>query len=183
MRGFNSAEARNGARSIFERSHGRLGSSNTSVSVPGRGPNPTRPAYSRSGRVDGRMQVYNKEGRSSALTGRSGYERRLPAMDRGVSRTPGGTGSQGVRDRNFGRRPEGMIRQSGMSVQRPSVGPSVGGTRSFNSSSQGGQRSYGSSPQAGARPSGSSSRGAQGFSGSQQGRAGGGGSGHGGPRF
>jgi hypothetical protein len=182
MRGFNSAEARNGARSIFERSHGRSGSGNASVSVPGRGPNPTRPAYSRSGRVDGRMQVYNKEGRS-AFTGRSGYERRLPATDRGMSRTPGETGSQGMRDGNFGRRPESMSRQSGMNIQRPSVGPSGGGTRSFSSSSQGGQRSYGSSPQAGARHSGSSSSGTQGFSGSQHGRGGGSGSGYGGPRF
>jgi hypothetical protein len=180
MRGFNSAGARNGARSIFERSHGRLGSGNTSMSVPGRGPNHTNPSYSGPGRVGKRKQVYNKENRSSGLSGRSGNERRPPAMDRRMSRTPGETGFQAMRDRNFGRRPEGMSRQNGMNFQRPSVGE----TRSFSRPhSQGNQRSFAPSPQAGARRSGSSSRGAQGFSGSQQGRGGGSGFGHGGPRF
>jgi hypothetical protein len=178
VRGFNSAEARNGARSIIERSHGRLGSSIASMSVPGRGPNPTRPAYSRPGRVDGGKQVYNKESRSSGFSGRSGIERRPPAMDRRMSRTPGETRSQGMRDGNLGRRPETMSRQNGMSVQRPSVGR----TRSFNPP-QGGQRSFGSSPQARAGHSGSFSPGAQGFSGSQQGRSGGSGFGHGAARF
>jgi len=178
-RGFNSTEARNGARSIFDRSHGRLGSGNTSLSAPGRGPNQTNPSYSRPGHGDGGKQVYNKERRLTSFNGRNGHEGRPPAMDRGVNRAPGETGAQGMRNRNIARPPEGMSRQSGMSSQRPSVG----GTRSFSPSSQGSQRSYGSSPQAGARHSGSSSPGAQGFSGSQQGRAGGGGFGHGGPRF
>jgi len=182
MRGFNSAEARNGARSIVERSHGRLGSGNASMSMPGRGPNPTKPAYSRSGRVDGRKEVYNREGRSSGFSGRSGNERRPPATDRRMSRTPGETGSRGMRGGNFGRRPESMSRQNGTSIQRPSTG----GPQSFSRSpSQGNQRSFGASPQAGARHSGSSSssRGAQGFGGSHQGQSGGGGFGHGGPRF
>jgi hypothetical protein len=180
MRGFNSAEARNGARSIFGRSHGRLGSGNASMSVPGRGPNPGKRAYSGPGRADGRMQVYNKEGRSSGFSGRSGNERRPPAMDRRMSRTPGETGSRGMRDRNFGRRPESMNRQNRMNLQRPSIGE----TRSFSRPySQGSQRSFSPSPQAGARHSGSSSRGAQGFSSPQQGRGGRGDLGHGGPRF
>jgi hypothetical protein len=101
-------------------------------------------------------------------------------MDRRMSRTPGGTGSQGMRDRNFGRRQESMSRQNGTTIQRPSVG----GTQSFSRPhSQGSQRSFGPSLQAGARHSGSSSRGAQGFNGSQQGRGGGSGFGQGGPRF
>jgi hypothetical protein len=180
MRGFNSTEARNGARSIFDRSYGRLRSGNAAMSAPGRGPNRTKPAYSRPGRVDGRKQVYNKESRFSGFSGRSGSERRPPAVDRRMSRTPGGTGFQGMRDRNFGRRPESMSRQNGASIQRPSVGE----TRSFSRPhSQGSQRSFSPSPQAGARHSGSSSRGAQGFSGSQQGRGGGSGFGQGGPRF
>jgi Domain of unknown function (DUF4124) len=142
VRGFNSTEARNGARSIFDRSHGRLGSGNTSLAAPGRGPNPQNPSYSRPGRVDGRMQVYNKEGRLTGFTGRSGHEVRPSAMDHKMSRSPGGTGSQGMGDRNFSRRPESMSRQNGMSVQRPSVG----GTRSFSPRAQGSQRSFGSSP-------------------------------------
>jgi hypothetical protein len=156
-----------------------LGSSNTAVSVPGRGSNHTRPAYSRPGRVDGGKQAYNKEGRFSGFSGRSGDERRPPAVDRRVSRTPGETGSQGMRDRNFGRRPESMNRQNGMGIQRPSAG----GTRSSSPHSQGSQRSFAPSPQAGARHSGSSSLDTHGFSGSQQERGGGSGSGHRGPRF
>jgi Domain of unknown function (DUF4124) len=180
-RGFNSPEARNGARSIYERGHGRPGSNNASISVPGRGPNDSRPAYSRPGRFDGQKQVYNREGRPSGFSSRSGNERRPPAVDRRMSRTPGETGSQRMRDGNFGRRPESMGRQNGMSVQRPSGG----GTRSFSPHAQGSQRSFGSSPQAGGRHSGSSSRGAQGFGGSQQGQGRGSGSGfgQGGPRF
>ena len=180
MRGFNSTEARNGARSIIDRSQGRSGPSNTAMSVPGRGPNQAKPGYSRPGRVDGQKQVYSREGRSSGFSGRSGNERRPPAMDRRVSRTPGETGSQGMGNTNFGRRQESMSRQNGTSIQRPSVG----GTRSFSRPhSQGSQRSFGSSSQPVARHSGSSSRGAQGFSGSQQGRGGGSGFGQGGPRF
>ena len=156
-RGFNSPQARNGARSIFHRSHGRLGSGNTSVSVPGRGPGHTNPAYSRPGRGHGGKQVYSKEPRPSGFSGRSGPQRRPSATDPRISRTPGG----------------------GMNTQRPSVG----GPRSFSPHSQGSQRSFSSSPRAGAVDPGSSSSRPQGFSGSQQGRGGGSSFGHGGPRF
>jgi hypothetical protein len=180
MRGFNSTEARNGARSIFDRSHGRLGSGNAAMSVPGRGPNQAKPDYSRPDRVDGRKQVYNRESRSSGFSGRSGNERRPPAMDRRMSRTPGVTGFQGMANTNFGRRQESMSRPNGTTIQKPSPG----GTQSFSRPhSQGSQRSFGPSPQAGARHSGSSSRGTQGFTGSQQGRGGESGFGQGGSRF
>ena len=178
MRGFNSTEARNGAQSIFERSHGRLGSSNTSMLIPGRGRNQTSPAYLRPGRGDGK-QVYNKESRPSGFGGRSGNEGRPPAMDRTMGRTPRETGSQGMRDRNFGRRPESMSRQNGMNIQRPSVG----GTRSFSPHSQESQRSFSPSPRSGGRQSGSSSMGEKGLSGSQQGRGGGSSFGHGAGRY
>jgi hypothetical protein len=126
------------------------------------------------------MQAYNKEGNSSGFAGRSGNERKPSAIDRRMSRAPRETGSQGMRDGNFGRRPESMSRQNRVNIQRPSIGE----TRSFSRPhAQGSQRSFGPSPQAGARHSGSSSRGAQGFSDSQQGRGGGGGFSHGGPRF
>jgi hypothetical protein len=179
MRGFNSTEARNGARSIFERSHGRLGSGNTSMPIPGRDPNNTNPAYSRLGRGDGGRQVYNKESRPSGFDGRNGNDSRAPAMDRRMSRIPGERNSQAFKDRNFGRRPESMSRHNGMNIQRPFAGE----TRSFSPHSQGSQRSFGPSPQAGARHSGSSSMGEKGFSGSEQGRGGGSGFGHGAPRF
>ena len=86
VRGFNSTEARSGARSIFERSHGRSGSSHTSMPMTGRGSNPTNSAYSSVGRGDGGRQVYNKESRPSGFTGRYGNDRRPLATDRGISR-------------------------------------------------------------------------------------------------
>ncbi len=178
-RGFNATEVRSGARSIVERSRGRLNSGNMSMSTLGRGPNQTNPAYSRPGRSDGRRQVYNKEGGISGFSGRNGNDRRPPAANLGIRRIPGETGSQGMRDRNFGRRPESMSRQNGMNPQRPFAGE----TRSFSSRSQGSQRSFGPSPQAGGRQSGSSSMGTKGFTGSQQGRGEGSSFGHGAPRF
>ncbi|MCJ7784934.1 MAG: DUF4124 domain-containing protein, partial [Desulfobacterales bacterium] len=81
MRGFDSTEARKGARSIFERSRGRVGSGSTSVPMSGREPNDTNPAYSRPGRGNGK-QVYNKESRPSGFSGRNGNDRRPPAVDR-----------------------------------------------------------------------------------------------------
>jgi len=177
MRGFDSTEARNGARSIFERSRGRVRSGSTSVPMSGREPNDTNPAYSRPGRGNGK-QVYNKESRPSGFSGRNGNDRRPPAVDRRMSRIPGETGSQGMRDRNFGR-PESTSRQNGMNIQRPFAGE----TRSFSPHSQGSQRSFGPSPQAGGRHSGSSSMGGKDFSGSRQGWGGGSGFGHGAARF
>ena len=177
MRGFNSTEARNGARSIFERSHGRLGSGNTSMAVPGRGSNHTNPAYSRRGRGDGK-QFYNKESRPPGFSGRNGNLSRSSAIDRRMSRIPGETGSQGMRGRNFGR-PESTSRQNGINIQRPSVGE----TRSFSHHSQGSQRSFSPSPQAGGSHSDSSSMGGKGSFGSHQGWGGGSGSGRGAPRY
>lgn len=177
MRGFDSTEARKGARSIFERSRGRVGSGSTSVPMSGREPNDTNPAYSRPGRGNGK-QVYNKESRPSGFSGRNGNDRRPPAVDRRMSRIPGETGSQGMRDRNFGR-PESTSRQNGMNIQRPFAGE----TRSFSPHSQGSQRSFSPSPQAGGRHSGSSSMGGKDFSGSRQGWGGGSGFGHGAARF
>jgi len=177
-RGFDSTAARNGARSILERSHGRLGSGNTSMPISGRGRNNPSPAYSRPGRGDGK-QVYNKESRPSGFSGRNGNDRRPPVVDRTISRIPGETGSQGMKDRNYGRRPESTSRQNGMNIQRPFAGE----TRSFSPHSQGNQRSFSPSPQAGGRHSGSSSMGGKDFSGSHQGRDGGSSFGHGAARF
>jgi len=174
--GFNSTEARNGARSIFERSQGRPGSSNTSM-LTSSGTSRTNPVYSRPGRSDAGRQVYNKENRSSVSAGRYGTDRRPPAMGRGTSGIPGGYGSRGM-SRNFGRL-ESTGRQNGMNIQRPNA---VEG-RSSSPHSQGSQRSFSPSPQAGARHSGSSSTGTRDFSGSHQGRGGGSGSGHSAPRF
>jgi len=178
MRGFDSTEARNGARSIFERSHGRSGSGYTSMSVPGRGRNNTSPAYSRPGRGDG-MQVYNKENRPLGFSGRNGNERRPPGNDRRMTRIPGETGSQGMGDRNYGRRPESTNRQNRMNIQRPFADE----TRSFHPHSQGNQGSFSPSPQAGARHSDSSSMGGKGSFGSHQGWGGGSGFGRGAARY
>ena len=178
VRGFGSTEARSGARSIFERSHVRSGSSHTSVprtSAPmtGRGSNPASSVTSSVGRGDGGRQAYNKESRSSGFAGRYGNDRRQPATNHGISRTPGGYGSRGM-NRNFGP-PEGIGRQNGMNLQRSFAGQA----RSFNSPSQGNQRSFSPSPQAGSINPGTSSPGTRDFGGSHQGRGGGGGGGQG----
>ena len=177
MKGFNATEARNGARSIFERSQGRLGTGNTSMATPGREPKNTGSAYSMPGRGDGGRQVNRNESRPSGFGSQNGNVRRPPAVNRGMSRTPGEFGSLGM-NRNFGR-PEGMGRQNAMNIQTPFAGE----TRSLSPHSQGNQRSVSPSPQAGARHSGSSSIGTKGFNGSHQGRGGGSGSGHGGRGF
>ncbi|OGP89219.1 MAG: hypothetical protein A2157_12070 [Deltaproteobacteria bacterium RBG_16_47_11] len=157
MRGFDSTEARKGARSIFERSRGRVGSGSTSMPMSGRGPNDTNPAYARPARGNGK-QVYHKESRPSGFSGRNSNDRRPPAVDRRMSRIPGETGSQGMRDRDVDR-PERMSRQNGMNIQRPFAGE----PRSFSPRSQDSQRSFGPSPQAGGRHSGSSSMGGERF--------------------
>ncbi len=179
MRRFDAPEIRNGARSILDRSRGRSNSGGTSLSTPGRGPNQINPAYPMPGNGDGRRQAYNRESGIPGFDGRNGNDRRSSVANPGMKKIPGGIGSQRMRDWNFGRRPEVMNRQNGMSPQRPFVGES----RSSSPRSQGSQRSFGPFPQAGGRQFGSSSLGTKGFTGSQQGRGEGGGFSHGGSRY
>ena len=157
-RGFNSAEARKGARSIFERSRGRIGSGNTSVPLPGRGSNNTRPAYSRPGRGTER-RVEHGGSQPSRLNGRNGYRGRPPGVDRRTDRA------------------------GGMNFRRPSVGE----TRSFSPPSRGSSRGIErfSSPsvQGGSQHFGSSHTGGRDFSPSHQGGNHSGGFGRGNFRF
>jgi hypothetical protein len=180
VRGFNSAEARNGARSIFERSRERVAPGNPSTPAAGRGLNERNPAYSRSGRGT-EKQINNRESNSPRINGPTGNYSRPPVTDRRMNKTPVETGSRGMSDRVFNR-PDSMNRQSGMSGQRPSAGetrsfspPSRGIERSFSPPSQGGGQHFNSSPTSPMSGRGSFSP--------QQGGQSGGGFGHGGPRF
>ena len=178
-RGFSSTEARNGARSIFDRSRERVALGNTSTSMPitDRRINNRNPAYSRSSRGT-EKQVYNRESKPSGFNGRDGNYGRPPVIDRSVSRSPGETGSHGVSGRTFSR-PNSMNRQNGMNVQRPSAGEA----RSFSPPSRGSERSFSPPPQGGSQHFNSSPMGSRGFSGSHQGGDRGSGFGYGGPRF
>jgi hypothetical protein len=170
-KGFNSTEAKSGARSILERSRERAGSKGASMPRTDRGRDNRSPGYSRS-RPGTEKQVYNMQSTPPGFNNRNGNNGRPPVNDRRIDRTPGQTG------RMFSR-PESMNRQNGSNVQRPSTGR----TQSFHSPSQGSGRSFSPAPQGGGQHF-SSSPGGGGFSGSHQG--GGSGSGFsrgGGPRF
>jgi hypothetical protein len=153
-RGFNSAEARKGARSIFERSRGRLGSGNTSVPLPGRGPNNTRHVYSRPGRGTER-RVEHRGRQPSGLNGQNGYRAKPPAVGRGTNR------------------------QYGMNFQKPSKDE----TRSFSPPSRGSGRYFSPAPEGRSGHFGSSGTVSRGFSGSLHGGSHGGGLGRGSSRF
>ena len=151
--GFDSTEARNGARSIFGRSRDRVALSRPSMPITGRRLNDGNSAYSGSGRGTER-QVHNRGSQPSGFNGRNGDQGKPPTIDRG------------------------MNRQNGMNFQRPSAGE----TRSFSPSSRGIERSLGPSPQGGDQHFGSSRMGSRGFPESHQGRDHGNSFGRGDPR-
>ncbi len=159
-RGFNSAEARKGARSIFERSRQRAAVGNTTTPIKDRGRSNGRPAYSSPGRGTER-QVYSQP---SGFNGRKSASGKPPVVDRRTSRTPNQTGSHGFSNRTFSR-PDSMNRQQGTNFQRPSPGE----TRSFTPPARGRARSFSSPPQGGRQRFNASPTGSRGFSGSRQG--------------
>jgi Domain of unknown function (DUF4124) len=176
-RGFNTTEARNGARSIYERSRERVAMGNTTTSARDKGLNNRNIASLRSSQGTQR-QVYNRESNPSGFNGRNGGSGRPPVVDRRMSRTPNGTGFQGFSERTFSR-PNSMNRQYGMNFQRPPSGE----TRSFSPPAWGSERSFSPPPQSGGQHFNSSPLGSRGFSGSRQGGNHGSGFGQGGPRF
>ena len=161
-RGFNSTEARNGARSIYERSRERV-AMGTTTPAKDRGLNNRNSAYGRSGQGTGR-QVYNREGNSSGFNNRNSNYAKPPVVDRRMSRNPNETGSNSMNDRTFNRS-SSVNRQYGMNFQRPPSGE----TRSFNQPSRGSERSFSSPPQSRGQQFNSSPMGNRGFSGSYQG--------------
>jgi hypothetical protein len=161
VRGFNSSEARNGARSIFERSRERSGSGNPLTPMTGTGLNGRNSASLRSGRRNER-QVYSRESRSPGFNSQKSGGSRPPVIDRGTNRIPGETGSRGTSNRTFSQ-PNSMSRQNGTNFQRPFAGE----TRSFSSSLRGSERSFSPSSQGGNQHF-NSPMGSRGFSGSLQ---------------
>jgi hypothetical protein len=183
-RTFNSREARNGARSILERSHERAGSRSTLPSTAIRERNGRNPAYSGSGHTN---NPYRREGNLTGFSGPNRHGARSPVVDQRMNRSLGETRSRGIGDMTFNRR-DNVNRQSGPNFQRPPAGQ----TRSFSPSSQGGERfslprgsvrSFSPSPQGGGRHFNSSHTGSGGFFGSHQGGNHGGGFSRGGSRF
>lgn len=195
--GFSSTEARNGARSIFERSRERSGSNITSNPMTGRFRDNRNLASQRAG-FGNERQTYNRQSNPSGIS-RNGTNSGPTMNGQRMSRSPAGTGLQTPNTRMF-TRPESMNRQNGAHAQRPSAGqapsfrpPSQGGARSFNvapqargnhldslpnsrgfsGSHQGGGSSSGFG-QGGGQHYGSSSGHGGGFSGSHQGGGGGG---------
>ena len=139
---FNTAEARNGARSIFERSQGRLGSGNTSMAMPGRGPAHANPSYSKLGRGEGGKQAYNKESRPPGFSDRMGHDRKAMNIQRpfaGEPRSfnPHSRGSQG----SSGPSPQARAGHSGSSsMGSKGVGGSQQGRGGGSGSGHGGSR-------------------------------------------
>ena len=183
-RGLNSTGARNGARSILERSRDRVGSVSTSRSTAVREQNGRNPVYSGSGRSN---NPYRREGNLTGFSGRNGHDARPPVIDQRMNRSPGETRSRGIGDMTFNRR-DNMNRQNGSNFQRPPTGqtrsftpPSRGGERF--SSPRGGERSFSPSPRAGGQYFSSPPTGGRGSFGSHQGGNYGSGFGHGGPHF
>jgi len=158
-RGFNSTEARNGARSIFERSRERVTWGNTTNS----GLNNRNPAYSRSGNVTER-QVYNRGSNPSSFNSRNGNYDKPLVGDRRMSRNPNETGSISMNDRTSNRS-SSVNRQNGASFQRT---PSSE-TRSFSQPLPGRERSFSAPPQIGGQGFSSPPTGNRSFSGSYQG--------------
>lgn len=154
VRGFNSSEARNGARAIFERSRARTGSDITSMPMAGKGSNDKNYAYSGSGRSN-QKQIYNSQRNRTGFSVRNGNSGRPPVNS------------------------QRMDRQYGMSFQRRPGGEA----RSFSPGLRDSARSFGPSPHGGGQHLGSSGTGGRGFSGSHQGGSHSGGSGRGSSRF
>jgi hypothetical protein len=155
VRGFNSSEARNGARAIFERSRARTGSNIAAMPMAGKGGHDRNPAYSGSGRGD-KKQVYNSQRSRPGFNIRNGNSGRLPVNS------------------------QRMGRQYGRSFQRPSTGEA----RSSSPVLRDSVRSSGPSPHGGGQHFGSSGMAGSGFSGSHQGGShSSGGSGRGSSRF
>ena len=131
-RGFNSTEARNGARSILERSRDRLALSHPSMPITAKRTSiieilPTRglAAVLKSKFITGKAD-------SSGFNGRNGDQGKPPAIEPQDEQNAWSNWLPRMGDRTFSR-PDSMNRQNGMNLQRPSPGE----TRSFSPPSHG----------------------------------------------
>ena len=165
-KGFSSTEARNGARSIFERSRERAGSNAASMAMTGR--DNRNPAYSQSRRGN-EKQVYNKQSSTPGFNNRNGSNGRPPVNGPSISRTPGQAGTPGY-GRTYSRQGQAFHPPSSQGSGRSFSLPQ-GGSQHFNSSPGGG--GFSGSYRGGGLP-GSHGGGMGGFSGSHQGGGGGG---------
>ncbi len=177
-RGFDSSGAREGARSIFERSRQRAALGNVTTPIKDGRRNNSHPAYSNASRRGDQKQVYNRENRPSGFNGQNNAPRRPPVADHRMTRTRNEPVSHDRGGRTLSRR-DSKDRQNGMNFRRPSPGE----TRSYGPSARGRERSISSPLQGGGKLFGSSPMGSRSFSGSHQGGNRRNGFGHGGLRF
>ena len=148
-RGFPSTEAKKGAASIFERSHGRLRSGNPALTRPQTGlADRNRISSKPTGRAEKPIPNNRRESKTSTLGSQNGNQTRPPIIDRGMRRSPAETGSRDMGERTFSRQrsieSRGTIgsNSSAERIERSFRVPSKGSRGSFEVP-QGGGRSGG----------------------------------------
>jgi hypothetical protein len=136
-RGFDSAGAKNGASSIFDRSRERTRPGNLGKTRVERGLIDRNPISPRSGGSTEKQTSNNSEGKPSISNSRTGNQARPPTIDRRISRVPAETPSRDMTGRTFNR-PGSTDRRSEMKDHRPPASE----MRSFSPPTSGRERSF-----------------------------------------
>jgi len=151
-RGFDSAGAKNGASSIFDRSRERTRPGNLARTRVERRPIDRNPVSPRSGGSAEKQTSNNSEGKPSISNSRTGNQARPPTIDRRISRVPAETGSRDMTGRTFNR-PDSTYRRNEMNDHRPPATemrpfspPASGRERSFTPPMQSQGRSFSPPP-------------------------------------
>ena len=158
-RGFPSTEAKKGAASIVERSHGRLRSGNPALTRPQTGlADRNRISSKPTGRAEKPIPNNRRESKTSTLGSQNGNQTRPPIVDRRARRTPAETGSHDMGERTFSRQRSIESRaipgfnRSAERIDRSFRAPSLDNGRSSNTPLRGESRSF-STPSVGSRGS------------------------------
>jgi hypothetical protein len=136
-RRFDSAEAKNGASSIFERSRERTRPGNLAKTRVEKRPLERNPISPRSRGSAEKQTSNNSEGKPSISNSRTGNQARPPTIDRRISRVPAETPSRDMTGRTFNR-PDSTYRQNEMNDHRPPASE----MRSFSPPNSGRERSF-----------------------------------------
>jgi hypothetical protein len=146
--GFDSAEARNGASSIFDRSRERTRPGNLGRTRVERGPTDRNPISPRSGGSAEKQTSNNNERKLSISNSRTGNQARPPTIDHRISRVPAEIPSRDMTGRTFNR-PDSTDRRNEMKDHRPPASevrpfspPTSGRERSFTPPMQSQGRSF-----------------------------------------
>jgi hypothetical protein len=136
-RRFDSAEAKNGASSIFDRSRERTRPGNLGRTRVERGSTDRNPISPRSGGSAEKRTSNNSEGKPSISNSRTGNQARPPTIDRRISRVPAEPPSRDMTGRTFNR-PDSTYRRNEMKDHRPPASE----MRSFSPPTSGRERSF-----------------------------------------